>query len=218
MFEESLVVSQIEHTSATKCWTMMGSLSLQAAIATVLIVLPLLHPEHLSFHATTPLVFTPLPAKPLFPQAQTEQSSTPTTQVLALPNAPTIKREILLHDPAPATDEPSVIGSRHATIHKTLTYFGRRLSWNAAVADTTDLSNNRPGRSYRWISCDRSTDIEGRDNREPSRRQWSGDAARCGSRRDSCCALPALSAKWRAYRDPDDDNGEFSLRNVALSE
>jgi len=139
MFEESLVVSQIEHTSATKCWTMMGSLSLQAAIATVLIVLPLLHPEHLSFHATTPLVFTPLPAKPPFPQAQTEQSSTPTTQVLALPNAPTINREILLHDLAPATDEPSVIGqsinmSRLAEIPDFLkTTDGREPSVSAAA-------------------------------------------------------------------------------------
>lgn len=64
MFEESMVESVAVSVPATQRWTMAASLIFQIAIAFALAILPLLHPERLSFHAITPLVFTPPPPRP----------------------------------------------------------------------------------------------------------------------------------------------------------
>jgi protein TonB len=64
MFEDSLVESRINPVSASKRWTALASLSLQFAVAAVVIALPLLHPEALPFHADAPKMLLPLPPKP----------------------------------------------------------------------------------------------------------------------------------------------------------
>ena len=64
MFEDSLFASRVGVVSASKRWTMLASMGLQATIAVVVITLPLLHPEALPFHVEAPKVVMPLMPKP----------------------------------------------------------------------------------------------------------------------------------------------------------
>jgi protein TonB len=64
MFEDSLFASRVGEVSASKRWTMLASMGLQATIAGVVIMLPLLHPEALPFHVEAPKVVVPLMPKP----------------------------------------------------------------------------------------------------------------------------------------------------------
>jgi len=89
MFEENLVASQVRSVSTTKRWTMVGSTALQVAIAATLIVIPMLHPERLTLHLQTPLVFTPPPPRPPLPVTQSEPASSETA---AIPSVPTTIR------------------------------------------------------------------------------------------------------------------------------
>ncbi len=89
MFEENLVASQVTSVSTTKRWTMVGSTALQVAIAATLIVIPMLHPERLTLHLQTPLVFTPPPPRPPLPVTQSEPASSETG---AIPSVPTTIR------------------------------------------------------------------------------------------------------------------------------
>jgi len=111
MFEESLVESQVMHVSATRRWTMAGSTALQAAIAALLVAIPLLHPERLTFHPSAPLVFTPPPPKPPLPQVQTEHSAQGSA-TLALPvNVHPITLIPISDRPRPTTEMPPVISN-----------------------------------------------------------------------------------------------------------
>ncbi len=76
MFENSLVVSQVNRTSSTQRWTAFASVGLQFAIAFLIIVLPLLHPERLAFQMSAPRLLMPLPAKPPVPVEHVQASST----------------------------------------------------------------------------------------------------------------------------------------------
>jgi protein TonB len=109
MFEENLVESQVMHVSAARRWTMAGSTALQAALAAVLIAIPLLHPERLTFHATAPLVFTTPPPKPPLPQTQMEHAAQGVTTA-ALPTAAHPITLITTRNLRPTTDTPPVIG------------------------------------------------------------------------------------------------------------
>jgi protein TonB len=109
MFEDSLVVSRIVPASAARRWTIAGSTALQAAVAAVLIVVPLLHPELLSFHVSTPLVFTPPPPKPPLPQAQPERVAQGSTSV-TLPIAAQHPTLTPTSDARPAAEEPPLMG------------------------------------------------------------------------------------------------------------
>jgi protein TonB len=109
MFEESLVESQVMHVSAARRWTMAGSTALQAALAAVLIAIPLLHPERLTFHASAPLVFTPPPPKPPLPQTLAEHAA----QGATIPTIPIVTHPITLITTSnlqTMTDIPPVIG------------------------------------------------------------------------------------------------------------
>lgn len=97
MFEESLVASQIQAVSTAKRWTMAGSIVLQTALAAILVAFPLIHPEKLSVHIETPLVFTPPLRRPplVIVETQTtnqESSSTTPVPVLMRPLIPTGNR------------------------------------------------------------------------------------------------------------------------------
>lgn len=85
MFEENLVASQVTSVSTTKRWTMVGSTALQIAIAATLIVIPMLHPERLTLHLQTPLVFTPPPPRPPLPVTQPEPAGSETAAVPSVP-------------------------------------------------------------------------------------------------------------------------------------
>lgn len=75
MFEDSLVISQVQSTSSTERWTALASITLQFALAAFVITLPLLHPEKLAFRADSPLIFTPPPPKPPTPIQHIQTSS-----------------------------------------------------------------------------------------------------------------------------------------------
>jgi len=82
MFEDSLVESRVGHVSASTRWTAFASISVQCALAGLVIALPLLHPEALSFHVDAPRVLMPLPPKPPIQIVRVQQaaaSSTPST-------------------------------------------------------------------------------------------------------------------------------------------
>lgn len=86
MFEDSLVESRVYQVSASKRWTMLLSISLQAAIAGVVITLPLLHPEALPFHLEAPKVVVPLTPKPIVPVVTTQSAASASASSMAVPN------------------------------------------------------------------------------------------------------------------------------------
>lgn len=109
MFEESLVESQMTSISATKRWTMIGSTTLQVAIAATLIAIPLFHPERLVSHLETPIVFTPPPPRPPLPVVRAEAAS---SQASAMPSLPVTVRFLapsFSHRTTPDTEGPPVI-------------------------------------------------------------------------------------------------------------
>lgn len=109
MFEDNLVESQVTPISSTKRWTMAGSTLLQAAIAVTLIVIPLLHPERLTFHPDTPLVFTPPPPRPPLQVQQVRRaaSNDALSAEIPVPSHPLI---LISRDPAPLGDPPPNFG------------------------------------------------------------------------------------------------------------
>jgi protein TonB len=74
MFEDSLVESRVGQVSSSKRWTMVASISLQFAVAGVVMVLPLLHPEVMPFRMEAPKVVMPLMPKPPVPVAVERES------------------------------------------------------------------------------------------------------------------------------------------------
>lgn len=64
MFEDSLVESRVSHASSSERMTAFASICLQCALAALVISLPLMHPEALSFRVDAPRVLIPLPANP----------------------------------------------------------------------------------------------------------------------------------------------------------
>lgn len=101
MFEDSLVESQGIPVSSTKRWTMAGSTLLQAAVAATLMILPLLHPERLTFHTDTPLVFTPPPPRPPL-QVQQVRATTSDAMAPEIPLAAAHTTILIPRDPAPS--------------------------------------------------------------------------------------------------------------------
>ncbi len=77
MFEGSLVESRGLVVSETQRWTALGSLTLQLAVAGLLIAIPLLRPQALPVLADAPRLELPLPIKP--PQAQPRAEGGPAT-------------------------------------------------------------------------------------------------------------------------------------------
>jgi protein TonB len=80
MFEDSLVESRVVEVSSSRRWTTVASITLQFAVAGLVIALPLLHPAVLSFEFEAPKMLLPLPPKPPAPpvrvQRVTEAAST----------------------------------------------------------------------------------------------------------------------------------------------
>jgi protein TonB len=83
MFEDSLVESRVGYVSASNRWTALASISLQFAAAAVMIALPLLHPEALSFHPDTPKVVLPLSPKAPVTVVRVKRASAASTSLAA---------------------------------------------------------------------------------------------------------------------------------------
>ena len=83
MFEESLVASRVVEVSSSKRWTLLASIGLQVAVAGVVMVLPLLHPEALPFRVEAPKVLMPLMVKPPVPVAQAQRAPSASSSSMA---------------------------------------------------------------------------------------------------------------------------------------
>jgi protein TonB len=75
MFEDSLVESRVGQVSLSKRWTMLASIGLQVAVAGVVMMLPLLHPEAMPFRLEAPKVVMPLLPKPPAPVVVERESA-----------------------------------------------------------------------------------------------------------------------------------------------
>ena len=110
MFEDSLVESRVGQVSSSKRWTMLASIGLQVAVAGVVMVLPLLHPEAMPFRLEAPKVLMPLMPKPPVPVV-VERESAASSFSLAIPSVSLTPTLPSLHpvvgDPPPL----AVIGS-----------------------------------------------------------------------------------------------------------
>jgi periplasmic protein TonB len=93
MFEESLVASRVGTVSAEKRWTVAASIGLQVAVAGVVMVLPLLHPEMLPFHVAAPKVLMPLMPRPPVPVRVETASSEASSSTYA----PVVTRALLFN-------------------------------------------------------------------------------------------------------------------------
>jgi protein TonB len=105
MFEDSLVESRIGPISASKRWTALASLSLQFAVAAIIIALPLLHHEALPSHADTPKLLLPPTPKPPVPVTRVEPTSASSASVAAPSVARTMVMPSLLLTRLTATTE-----------------------------------------------------------------------------------------------------------------
>jgi periplasmic protein TonB len=85
MFEDSLVESRVGQVSSSKRWTMLASIGLQVAVAGVVMVLPLLHPEAMPFRLEAPKVLMPLMPKTPVPVV-VERESAASSSSVAIPS------------------------------------------------------------------------------------------------------------------------------------
>jgi protein TonB len=108
MFEDSLVESRVGQVSSSKRWTTLASIGLQFAVAGVVMVLPLLHPEAMPFRLEAPKVVMPLMPKPPVPVV-VERESAASSSSVALPSVmgPAVATRLPGRDAA-ANDAPPV--------------------------------------------------------------------------------------------------------------
>ena len=83
MFERSMIESQGRVVSAEQRWTATASVTLQVALAGLVIALPLLHPEALAFRIDPPKLFMP-PVK--LPEVKAVQRSAARVEAVAQSN------------------------------------------------------------------------------------------------------------------------------------
>lgn len=106
MFEDSLVISQVQSTSHTERWTTLASTGLQFSIVALMIALPLLHPQKLTFIAKTPTLLMPLPPKPPIPVEPMQPSSASSGMTTSAATQPLTMLPRFL--PQPVGDAPSI--------------------------------------------------------------------------------------------------------------
>jgi protein TonB len=118
MFEDSLFASRVGVVSASKRWTMLASMGLQATIAVVVITLPLLHPEALPFRVEAPKVMVPLmPKPPVMGRMETAASASAgvapaITRPMILPSLPPNNRDLAMTDAPPLVPIGPGMGTR----------------------------------------------------------------------------------------------------------
>jgi protein TonB len=113
MFEGSLVESRGLVVSGAQRWTALGSMTLQLAVAGLLLAIPLVRPEVLPLLPVAPHVDLPLPVRPPAPVVETRAAGGPATAITvpaAGPQAEPTQRFTfprpgdLTDGPAPAID------------------------------------------------------------------------------------------------------------------
>ena len=108
MFEDSLFASRVGEVSASKGWTMLASIGLQATIAGVVITLPLLHPEALPFRVEAPKAVVPvMPKPPVMVRVETAASASSGADAPSV-SRPMIFPSLLPRDTAIAEAAPLV--------------------------------------------------------------------------------------------------------------
>ena len=91
MFEDSLVESRVFEVSSSKRWTALASISLQVAVAGMVIAVPLFHPEALPYRLEAPRVLVPLlPKAPVVVERVASASSSS-----AIAAAPSVTRTLI---------------------------------------------------------------------------------------------------------------------------
>jgi protein TonB len=110
MFEDSLVESRVGETSSSRRWTTVASMSLQFVVAGLVIALPLLHPEAVSFEIEAPKMLLPSPPKPPKPPVRV-QLVTGAASNAALPEVsrPAIISALPPDRNASTSEEPSLL-------------------------------------------------------------------------------------------------------------
>ena len=89
MFERSLIASQVQHASVEQRWTAAASITLQVAVAGLVIALPLFHHELLVLKSDPPKAFVHLkpPVIKLVPVAAHAASVAPASLSMPPPSA-----------------------------------------------------------------------------------------------------------------------------------
>jgi protein TonB len=100
MFEDSLFASRVGTVSADRRWTWAASLALQATIATVVIVVPMFHPEVLQIRREVPKVLMPLmPKAPVRVETRQVESSNSSAAMPAVTQIATGRPLLLILHP-----------------------------------------------------------------------------------------------------------------------
>lgn len=114
MFEESLFESQHRVASPRKRWTAVASITVQAAAASLLILLPPLHTETLPKRANEINVALPVPAPPVPPRNIAQRAATTVASIVPLLGrmlvAPRITPSRIDTTPAPGTASSVLTG------------------------------------------------------------------------------------------------------------
>jgi len=110
MFEDSLVESRVGQVSSSKRWTMLASIGLQVAVAGVVLVLPLLHPEAMPFRFEAPKVVMPLMPKPPV-LAEVERQSAASSSSVTIPSVTRAEVTTLLPSLHPVVGDPPPLAS-----------------------------------------------------------------------------------------------------------
>jgi periplasmic protein TonB len=110
MFEDSLVESRVGEVSSSRRWTAVASITLQVAVAGLVIALPLLHPVALSFEIEAPKMLLPSPPKPPKPPMRVQR----VTEAASNSTSPELSRPPIILTMAPssnlsASEEPSLL-------------------------------------------------------------------------------------------------------------
>jgi protein TonB len=104
MFEDSLVESRIGQISSSRRWTTLASIGVQATIATVVITLPLLHPETPLLRLDAPKARMPLMLRQPPPQVKVHREASASSSAMAAPSEPT--RPLILTTMLPSRGSP----------------------------------------------------------------------------------------------------------------
>jgi periplasmic protein TonB len=125
MFERSLVISQQSHASAGQRWTALASITVQVSVAAVMIVLPLFHPDGLTFRSEVPHVFVPMLKPPQLKPVVVRSTTAAASASISVPvqgssfTAPRVIPTGISKDPgppAPAFTGPGIPGGLPDTI------------------------------------------------------------------------------------------------------
>jgi periplasmic protein TonB len=152
MFEGSLVESRGLVVSRTQRWTALGSLTLQCAIAGLLIAIPLVRPESMPLTFNTPRLTMPMPVKPPVPVVVQSGAEAATSAALSAPVAAPAgetTRRFVFPQPGATTDGPNVaidpnlrIGSGAQTAQQILAIAGTG-NPNVTVVRARDIGPTR---------------------------------------------------------------------------